>query len=131
MTLLNKYEFVGIQQDAAEVRQAVLPDVLTESGGFVCIGRTSPGKFTGAAHRVGASAKTCRKVFALPNEKVIVEHCQRLQWRHRNVANRRQLGGVGAVQRIHEGVRQGTKDETVDAAAAVCGRIDVELRVID
>jgi hypothetical protein len=58
--------------------------------------------------------------------KVIVQHGERLERGHGDVAHGSELRGVGAIERIHEWVGQRAEHKAIDAATIIRGVVGVE-----
>ena len=75
-------------------------------------------------------AHALSEMLALADDKTIVQHGQRLQRRHRDVARSRQLRGIGAIQSVHKGVGQRAKNKPIDTAPITGRTINVEFCII-
>src|SRR2546429_5195833 len=62
---------------------------------------------------------------------MIVQHRERLQGGHRSVPRGRELRRVGTIHGIHERIRQGPENETINAPAPRVAAVNIEVVVID
>src|SRR5262245_24698789 len=131
----NKHELVAIQHNPAHVCHSELFRVGGKHFDLALCGRPAKRQIEQSAHLVWSGGtlpgQPPGQVLTLANHELVVEHGQRLQWRHRFGSNGSLLRGVGLIQGFQEWVRQRSEVEAINAPPVVCRVVDVEARVVD
>ena len=126
-------EFVAVDDDVAGVGEAVLLRVGGEAREFIRARRALEQQTESACDFRAARCvflDSRRDVLALTNGERVVQHRKGLHGRRRDAARRGGRAAVGAIERVHERIGHGAKDEAIDGATPGGGRIRIEMLVI-
>ena len=119
--LLDEHEFVAVDDEAAKAREPVAPRVFAEVIELGIRGRAAPGELGElldlAVKRGRIRGEPGGEPIAGSQNELVVPGCQRLERAKGLRANGRDLSAVGAVERVHEGIRKSSEQESVDGAA--------------